>query len=105
MPTHLAATANFSGNKLTSKKVKISFTVPEHIEIKPQDKFAILFLVLQQQHKETLLEQWNAEATVQAQSIISGADLLHDKEQLSIYCPHVQRNACLDTLWRLQSTA
>eukprot|EP00957_Ditylum_brightwellii_P075534 5741124-Ditylum_brightwellii.AAC.1 len=52
-----------------------------------------------------LLEQWDVEATEQAQSIISGADLLHDKEQLSIYCPQVQRNACLDTLWRLQSTA
>eukprot|EP00957_Ditylum_brightwellii_P169557 12905704-Ditylum_brightwellii.AAC.1 len=77
----------------------------EHVEIKPQDKFATLFLVLHQQHKETLLEQWDAEATEQAQNIISGADLPHNKEQLSIYCPHVWRNAHLDTLWRLQSTA
>eukprot|EP00957_Ditylum_brightwellii_P145960 11115247-Ditylum_brightwellii.AAC.1 len=51
-----------------------------------------------------LLEQWDAEATEQAQSIISGADLPHDKEKLSVYCPHVQRNAQLDTLWRIQST-
>eukprot|EP00957_Ditylum_brightwellii_P194225 14792458-Ditylum_brightwellii.AAC.1 len=86
-------------------KVKILFTVPEHVEIKPRDKFATLFSVLQQQHKETLLEQRDTEATEQAQSIISGADLQHDNEQLSIYCPHVWRNTCLNTLWRLQSTA
>eukprot|EP00957_Ditylum_brightwellii_P196422 14965698-Ditylum_brightwellii.AAC.1 len=86
-------------------KVKITFTVPEHDEIRPQDKFATLFSVLKQQHKDTILEQWDADATEQAQSIISGADLPHDKEKLSAYCHHVWQNAWLDTLRRIQSTA
>eukprot|EP00957_Ditylum_brightwellii_P014369 1081449-Ditylum_brightwellii.AAC.1 len=58
-------------------KVKTSFTVLEHNEIKPRDKFATLFSVLQQQHKETFLEQWDAKATEQAQSIISVPYLPH----------------------------
>eukprot|EP00957_Ditylum_brightwellii_P145789 11101268-Ditylum_brightwellii.AAC.1 len=40
-------------------KIKISLTVPRNDKIKPQDKFATLFSVFQQQHKDTTLEQWD----------------------------------------------
>eukprot|EP00957_Ditylum_brightwellii_P068609 5209029-Ditylum_brightwellii.AAC.1 len=85
-------------------KVKISFTIPREDKIKPQDKFATLFSIIQQQYKDTILEQWNAEVFDQAQSIIASADIPYKQEKLSIYCPHVRRNSRLDTQWRLQST-
>eukprot|EP00957_Ditylum_brightwellii_P163219 12428407-Ditylum_brightwellii.AAC.1 len=86
-------------------KIKISFTIPKDDKIKPQDKFATLFSVIQEQYKDALLKQWDAEAVEQAQSIITGADVLYEREKLPIYCPHVWRNTRLDTQQRLNSTA
>eukprot|EP00957_Ditylum_brightwellii_P145874 11107782-Ditylum_brightwellii.AAC.1 len=74
-------------------KVKILFTEPRNDKINLCDNFATLFSVIQQQYKETILEQWDADATEQAQSIIAGADIPYKQEKLLIYCPHVCRNA------------
>eukprot|EP00957_Ditylum_brightwellii_P203597 15335365-Ditylum_brightwellii.AAC.1 len=86
-------------------KIKISFTIPKDNKIKPCDKFATLFSIIQQQYKDTLLKQWDAEAAKQAQSIIAKADIPYKREKLSIYCPLVWRNTRLDTQWRLNSMA
>ena len=79
--------------------------MPRNDEIKPRNKFAALLAVIQQQYTDTTLEQWDADDTNQAQSIISGLDLPHERENLAVFCPHIQRNTCLETQWRLKSTA
>eukprot|EP00957_Ditylum_brightwellii_P201108 15324092-Ditylum_brightwellii.AAC.1 len=86
-------------------KIKVSFTALKDDEIKPRYKFATLLPVIQQQYKDTLLKQWDAEAANQAQSIIAGMDIPHKQEKLSVYCPHIWHNTRLDTQWMLNSTA
>eukprot|EP00957_Ditylum_brightwellii_P043194 3273030-Ditylum_brightwellii.AAC.1 len=86
-------------------KVKILFTVPKNDEINPRDKFATLFSVVQQQYKDTILEQWDVDALEQVQNIITGADIPYEQEKLSIYYLHVHRNNQLVTQWRIQSIA
>eukprot|EP00957_Ditylum_brightwellii_P115734 8828717-Ditylum_brightwellii.AAC.1 len=64
-------------------KIKISFTVLRNNEIKPRDKFAALLSIFQQQHKDTMLEQWDVGKINQVQSIIAGSDLPHECGKLS----------------------
>eukprot|EP00957_Ditylum_brightwellii_P204118 15337767-Ditylum_brightwellii.AAC.1 len=90
---------------MTFNKFKISFSVPKDDKIKPWDKFAMLFSVLQQQYNDAMLEQWDADDINQVQSIISGSDLPHKREKLAVYCPHIQRNTHLETQWCIKSTA
>eukprot|EP00957_Ditylum_brightwellii_P060922 4624267-Ditylum_brightwellii.AAC.1 len=90
---------------LNKFKIKISFTVPRNDKIKPRDKFVMLISVFQQKHNDTTLEQWDTDEMNQAQSIVSGSDLPHEQEKLSVYCPHMRWNTCLETQWRLKSTA
>eukprot|EP00957_Ditylum_brightwellii_P140107 10675923-Ditylum_brightwellii.AAC.1 len=70
-------------------KVKILFMVPRNDKIKPCNKFAALLAVIQQQYTNTTLKQWGADDTNQAQSIISGLDLPHERENLPVFCSHV----------------
>eukprot|EP00957_Ditylum_brightwellii_P079537 6047609-Ditylum_brightwellii.AAC.2 len=70
--------------------------VPRNDKIKPRNKFAVLFAVIQQQYTDTTLEQWDADDTNQAQSIIFCLDLPHEWENLAVFCPHVQRNMQLE---------
>eukprot|EP00957_Ditylum_brightwellii_P112945 8612500-Ditylum_brightwellii.AAC.1 len=79
--------------------------VPRNDEIKPRDKFAALLAVIQQQYTDTTLKQWNAHDTNQAQSIISGLDLPHERENLAVFCPYFQRNTQLEMQWRLKFMA
>eukprot|EP00957_Ditylum_brightwellii_P027051 2045507-Ditylum_brightwellii.AAC.1 len=70
-------------------KVKILFMVPRNDKIKSCDKFAALLIVIQQQYTDTTLKQWDADDTNQAQSIISGIDFPHERENLAVFCSHV----------------
>eukprot|EP00957_Ditylum_brightwellii_P176994 13483091-Ditylum_brightwellii.AAC.1 len=70
-------------------KVKILFMVPRNDKIKPHNKFAALLAVIQQQCTDTTLKQWDADNTNQAQSMISGLDLPHERSNLAVFCPHV----------------
>eukprot|EP00957_Ditylum_brightwellii_P142438 10852143-Ditylum_brightwellii.AAC.3 len=79
--------------------------VPRNDKIKPHDNFAALLTVIQQQYTDTTLKQWEAEDTNQAQSFVSGLDLPHERENLAVFCPHVQKNTRLETQWHLKSTA
>eukprot|EP00957_Ditylum_brightwellii_P127631 9733232-Ditylum_brightwellii.AAC.1 len=80
--------------------VKVAFTVSELEDICPRAKFATLLSLIIQQYLYTILQPWNHEE--RGCVITAGEDLPYEKEQLSIFCPHKQRNGRLSTQWNLQ---
>eukprot|EP00957_Ditylum_brightwellii_P167341 12739611-Ditylum_brightwellii.AAC.1 len=80
--------------------MKVAFTVPEHADICPREKFATLLSIIIQQYLSTILQPWNHKE--RGCIIKAGEDLPHKKEQLNVFCPHARRNGQLSTQWNLQ---
>eukprot|EP00957_Ditylum_brightwellii_P128016 9763312-Ditylum_brightwellii.AAC.1 len=90
---------------INEHKIKITFNVGLHEDIKPHKKFVSLLSLHVQHFPSLTLEEWGSTDRNRSQSITLGANLPFKQNFLEKYCPQERNKTQLVTQWLLISQA